>query len=272
MTAQIIEHNRKAAAMWGSGGRAYDEISRSIAGAIEHCVTRLYPVRGERIADIATGTGWTARAVAQFGAEVVGIDIAEGMLDAARDIAREQGLSIDYRLGDAEAFPFSDAAFDAVISTFGVMFAPDQQRAATELARVIRPRGRVAIAAWTPDSNAVKLRQVLQPFMTPAPTVLTSPPPSPFLWGTHGWTRDAFGDKFRVASEGGTVISRFRSAEAAWKTYAAGFGPVRAVAAGLQGDALGAMQRAVVDWTAQFSTDLGIAIPFDYLVTIANRD
>jgi SAM-dependent methyltransferase len=271
MDAQIMEHNRKPAAMWGSGGRAYDEISRSIIGAIEHCVTRLCPVRGERVADIATGTGWTSRAVAQFGAEIVGIDIAEGLLAAARDISREQGLSIDYRLGDAEALPFSDGAFDAVISTFGVMFAPNQRRAAAKLARVTRPGGRVAIAAWTPGSNAVQLRQVLQPFITPAPTLPPSPPPSPFVWVTHEWLRDAFGGNFRVASEEGTVMSRFRSAEAAWEAYAAGFGPVRAVAGGLQGEALAEMRQAFVDWAAQFNTGLGIAIPFDYLVTIANR-
>jgi hypothetical protein len=148
------------------------------------------------------------------------------------------------------------------------MFAPDQQRAAGELARVTRSGGRVAIAAWTPDSNAVKLRHVLQAFMAPPP----SSPPSPFVWGTHKWVRDAFDGNFRVASEGGTVVSRFRSAEAAWEAYIAGFGPVRAVAGGLQGEELAAMRQAVINWVAQFSTGLGIAIPFDYLVTVANRN
>src|SRR5262249_40849023 len=148
-----------------------------------------------------------------------------------------------------EALPFSDGSFDAVISTFGVMFAPDQQRAAAELARVTRPGGRIAIAAWTPDSNAVKMRQVLQPFMTPSPA---SPPPSPFVWGMHEWLRDAFGGKFRVASEEGTVMGRFRSMEAAWEAYVAGFGPVRAVASGLQGEALAEMRQAVLGWVAQF--------------------
>src|SRR5690349_12103302 len=108
MSETIREHNKKAAAMWGSGGRAYDAVNRSVADAIEHCVLRLNPVRGERVADVATGTGWTSRAVASRGVEVVGIDIAEGMLSAAREIAREQALAIDYQLGDAEALPFSD--------------------------------------------------------------------------------------------------------------------------------------------------------------------
>src|SRR5690348_4937921 len=108
--------------MWGSGGRAYDTVSASVADAIEYCVLRLNPVRGEKVVDVATGTGWTSRAVARRGAEVVGIGIAEGMLSAAREIAHEQGLAISYQLGDAEALPFPDAEFDAVISTFGLMF------------------------------------------------------------------------------------------------------------------------------------------------------
>jgi SAM-dependent methyltransferase len=183
-----MNHNLKAAAMWGGGGRAYDEISRSVASAIEHCVTRLQPKPGEQIADIATGTGWTSRLVARSGAQVTGVDIAEGMLAGAREIAQEQGLAIDYRLGDAEALPFDDGTFDAVISTFGVMFAPDQSRAAAELARVCKRGGRLAIAAWTPDSEAVKFRQVLQPFMAAPPP---PSPPSPFVWGTRDWLAGA---------------------------------------------------------------------------------
>jgi SAM-dependent methyltransferase len=257
----------KAAAMWGSGGRAYDAISRSVAGANEHCVVRLNPSRGENIADVATGTGWTSRAVARSGAKVVGIDIAEGMLSAAREIAREQGLTIDYQLGDAEALPFPDAAFDSVISTFGVMFAPDQARAAAELARVCKRGGRVAIAAWTPTSQAVTLRQALQPFMGAPPT----PPPSPFVWGTREWTRSTLGRDFRIAAEEGTVISRFSSAEEVWDVYSRGFGPVMAVAASLDVGRRDELRKTVIEWATQFRTDLGTAIPLDYLVTIGQR-
>jgi len=178
------EHNyqgaqSKAAALWGSGGRAYDRISRSVTGAIEHCVDRLNPIPGERIADVATGTGWASRSVARLGGQVVGVDIDGPLLDAAREITLEQNLAIEYRLGDAEALPLGDGEFDGVISTFGVMFAPDQQRAASELARVCRSGGRLAIAAWLPESNAVKMRQVLQPY-APTPPVA---PPSPFVCG-----------------------------------------------------------------------------------------
>lgn len=268
MPELIREHNKRAAAMWGSGGRAYDAISRSVAGAIEHCVIRLNPSRGENIADIATGTGWTSREVAHSGAKVVGIDIAEGMLLAAQEIAHERGLAINYQLGDAEALPFPDATFDGVISTFGVMFAPDQARAAEELARVCKRGGRVAIAAWTPTSHAVTLRQALQPFMGAPPT---SPPPSPFAWGTREWTGATLGRDFQVASEEGTVISCFSSGEAAWDVYSRGFGPVMAVAAGLDAGRRDELRHAFIEWATQFRTDLGIGIPLDYLVTIGHR-
>jgi SAM-dependent methyltransferase len=267
MNAPVREHNLKAAAMWSGGGRAYDEISRSIAGAIQHTVTRLNPARGERVADVATGTGWTSREVARRGADVVGVDIAEGLLAAARDIAREQGLAITYELGDAEALPFGDGAFDAVISTFGVMFAADQQRAATELARICRPGGRVAIAAWTPDSQAVSLRKVLVPFMAPPP----SPSPSPFVWGTPDWVGATLGRDFRVNSEEGTVMTRFASAEASWEAHVNGFGPVTAVAASLDEARRKELRQAFIAWTEQFRTGLGVTIPLEYLVTVGDR-
>src|SRR5690606_30715590 len=114
--------NERPAAVWSAGGKDYDQISRGIADAIEHTVMRLNPQPGERILDLATGTGWTSRVVARRGAGVIGVDIAEGLIDAARARADEARLSIDYQIGDAEDLPFEDGAFDAVVSTFGVMF------------------------------------------------------------------------------------------------------------------------------------------------------
>jgi SAM-dependent methyltransferase len=268
MHATIKDHNLKAAAMWSAGGRAYDDISRSIAAAIDHCVTRLNPTLGQRVADVATGTGWTSRQVARRGANVVGVDFAEGMLTVARDIAREQHLAIDYRIGDAEALPFEDGELDAVISTFGVMFAPDQQRVAAELARVCRRGGRIAIAAWTPNSQVVTLRQLMIPFM-PAPPA--SPPPSPFVWGTREWLKTTLGHDFRLGFEEGTSLSRFPSVDAAWDAHATGFPPVIAVMSGLDAERQGALKSVFGDWAKPFCTGLGITIPFDYLITVGER-
>jgi ubiquinone/menaquinone biosynthesis C-methylase UbiE len=266
METVIKDHNLKAAAMWSGGGRAYDKISQSISGAIDHCVERLNPVDGERVADVATGTGWTSRTVARLGAHVIGVDIADGLLRAASEIAQEQGLSIEYRRGDAEELPFEEGEFDAVISTFGVMFAPGQQAAAAELARICRSGGRLAIAAWLPDSNAVALRNVLAPFMMASP-----PPPSPFLWGTRDWMTTTLGSSFDLGFEQGVVVSRFPSPEAAWEVYAEGFGPVRALASSLEGPRREELRTVFVTWLEQFCTALGVSLPFDYLVSIGRR-
>src|SRR4051794_12513052 len=133
---RIQPHNQRPAAVWSAGGADYDAISRGIADAIEHCVLRLNPQPGERILDLSTGTGWTARSVARRGAVVTGVDIAEDLLATAREKAAAERLAIAYELGDAEQLPFADGTFDAVISTFGVMFASRPEAAAAELARV----------------------------------------------------------------------------------------------------------------------------------------
>ena len=145
MDATIQSHNQKPAAVWSSGGSAYDAISRGIADSIEHCVLRLGPRQGERILDLATGTGWTSRAVARRGAKVVGADIASDLVAAAKARAAAEGLDIEYRIGDAEKLPFADGEFDAVISTCGVMFASRPEAAASELGRVCRKGGRIAL-------------------------------------------------------------------------------------------------------------------------------
>ena len=119
----IQPHNERAAATWGSGGAGYDRVSECIADSIEHMLNRLDIQRGERVLDLATGTGWTARRLAQKGAAVTGVDIGSGVIDAARDIARDANVAIDFLVGDAEAVDLPSASFDVITSTCGVMFA-----------------------------------------------------------------------------------------------------------------------------------------------------
>jgi len=109
-------HNQRPAAVWNSGGSAYDKISRGIADSIEHCVLRLDPQPGEHILDLSTVTGWTSRSVARRGARVTGVDIAADLVAAAQSTAKAEGLAIEYRIGDAESLPFADSEFDAVVS------------------------------------------------------------------------------------------------------------------------------------------------------------
>ena len=265
--ALVLDKNTKAAGMWSSGGRAYDEVSRGVSEGIRHCVMRLDPKEGERILDIATGTGLTARYISHSGAKVTGVDIADGLLEAARQLSEEEGLSIDWQLGDAEKLPFDEASFDGAASTFGIMFATNQDAAISELARVVRSDGRIAIAAWLPSSQVVALRNVIASFMSAPP----SPPPSPFNWGDPDWLKGALGAYFELCHETGEVTHRLPNAEEAWRVYEVGYGPMRVTSQALDDEKRTELKAAFVDWVSQFRTDLGIALPYQYLLTVGIR-
>jgi SAM-dependent methyltransferase len=258
MSSTIQQHNERPAAVWGSGGRHYDEISRGIADSIEHCVLRLSPQQGENILDLSTGTGWTSRSVARRGARVVGADIAGELLAAAR--ANE--------VGDAESLPFETGEFDAVISTYGVMFASRPEAAASELARVCRRGGRIALTTWVSDSNVAKMFEVMKRYMASPP----SPAPrSPFEWGNTDRLRQLLGPYFNLRFERGTSFYREPSGEAAWDTFSIGYGPTRALALSLDPERRSALREDFIAFHESFSNDLGICVPREYWVTLGQR-
>lgn len=261
----IQPHNDKPAKVWSSGGLAYDEISRQIASALEHCVRRLQPRPGERILDLATGTGWTSRLLASRGAQVVGVDIAEDLIGAARTIGQTQGLHIAYEVGDAEALRFEDGAFDAVVSTFGVMFASRPEAAVAEVCRVCRQGGRIALTTWTPDGNVFEMFKVMRAHMPPPPSPA---PPSPFAWGSRDRIRELFGNAFDLGFEDGVTVYHDRDGEAVWQTFASGYGPTRALAASLNDERRAALKRDFVAFHDRFAAPLGISMPRQYLLTL----
>ena len=268
MDGKIQQHNERPAAVWSSGGKDYDQISRGIADSIEHCVMRLDPKPGERILDLSTGTGWTSRLVARRGAAVIGADIAADLLEAARAQARAEGLSIEYQVGDAEGLPFEDSAFDAVVSTCGVMFASRQEAAAAELARVCRKAGRIALTTWLADSSVFQMFQVMKKYMPPPP----SPPPrSPFEWGRIERIRELLGNDFDLRFEKGVSYYREPTAEAAWETFSTGYGPTRALAGNLEPDRREALRQDFIAFHAGFPTELGICVPREYWLTVGAR-
>lgn len=268
MDSTIQSHNQKPAAVWSSGGGAYDAVSRGIADSIEHCVLRLNPKPGERILDLATGTGWTSRVVARRGAKVVGADIASDLVEAAKARAKAEGLDIEYRIGDAEQLPFADGEFDAVISTCGIMFATRQESAASELGRVCRKGGRIALTTWLSDSNLFKMFQVMKPYMAPPPTPA---PPSPFEWGRTERIKELLGRDFDLKFEKGVSHYREPNGEAAWTTFSTGYGPTKSLAASLDDARRAELRRDFIAFHDGFPTDLGICVPREYWVTIGLR-
>ncbi|MCC5859642.1 MAG: methyltransferase domain-containing protein [Ectothiorhodospiraceae bacterium] len=266
--SRVRAHNAGPSAVWSSGGAAYDRISHGILDAIEHAVNRLEPEGAERILDVATGTGWAARRLAERNPDVTGVDFAPEMLSAARRLASTRGLDITFMEGDAEALPFEDGAFDAVISTFGVMFAQHPEDAAAELSRVCRPGGRLVLAVWTPDGTVHDMFRIIKGYM---PKPEGSPPPSPFEWGSRERVRELLGEAFDLRFEHGTSYYREPDADAAWRAFSAGYGPVRTLADKLDADRREQFRKEFTAFHEVFADEFGITVPRTYLVIRGTR-
>jgi len=261
----ILPHNQRAGLAWGAGGEAYDAISENVADGIAHVVNRVWPAPGERFLDIATGTGWTARSLAARGAVVTGIDIGEGVIEAARRL----GPGIDFQVGDAEALAFADGSFDGVTSTFGVMFVVRPEIAAAELARVTRKGGRIGLVTWVPNGPVGEIFGLMRRYMPPPPT--GEPTPSPFEWGQEGRVRQLLDQAFELTFERGTTVLRMPSGQEVWDIYVTGFGPTKILAASLGAEKRAALERDFIAMHEKYRTVAGVAMPREYLITIGVR-
>lgn len=262
----VLPHHDEAARMWNAGGAAYDLVSYAISDALAHTAQRLAAGPGDRVLDVATGTGWSARNVARNGARVTGVDIAADLLAAARILSGSAPTEIDFRQADAEMLPFEDAAFDGVISTFGVMFAANQDRAAAELARVTRPGGRLCIAAWVPGGAVDTFFGIIGKHTgSPAPS------PSPMNWGDPDRVSTLLGDTFELAFETGVNRAYHESVDAIWDWYATGFGPVRRLIDSLDDAACAALKADVDAYHARYETPMGLTVKRDYLMIRGTR-
>ena len=197
--------------VWAAGD--YPAVARFITSAADAVVRAAGVGPGDHVLDVACGNGNAAIAAARAGAIATGVDITPELLDAARAVAPD----VEWIEGDAQDLPFDDDSFDAVLSTFGSMFAPDHQRTAAEIARVVRPGGRIAIASWTPEGSIGDF------FRTVAKHAPPPPGDSPLLWGTEAHVRELFG---AVTTERQAVRFQFASAQAAAEFYFHNFGPI----------------------------------------------
>lgn len=262
----IQAHNEKAAATWGSGGADYDRVSETIADSIEHVLNRLDIQPGERALDLATGTGWTARRLAQKGAKVTGVDLGAGVIEAARRLAKQANLDINFMVGDAEQLDFPSGSFDVITSTCGVMFASRPEAVASELARVCRKGGRIGLTTWPPKGTIADMFQMMRPYM-PAPP--NPAPPSPFEWGREERVRELLGNAFDLQFETGTTVLRLPSGEAVWKVFGQGYGPTKTLHQAT--DRKEELRRDFISFHEAHRTPMGIAMPRDYLVVIGTR-
>ena len=186
------------------------------------------------------------------------------MIEAAKALAPD----IDFRVADAEALPFEDASFDAVTSTFGVMFVAQPEIAAHEINRVCKSGGCLGLLTWVPEGTVTGFFRMMQSYMPPPPT---NPPPSPFEWGRPERIFGLLGDAFELVFETGTTTLRMSNGESVWELFINGFGPIKTLAASLDPERKEQLKRDFLAFHERYRTDLGIAMPRDYLVTIGYR-
>jgi ubiquinone/menaquinone biosynthesis C-methylase UbiE len=252
---------------WASGD--YAAVASRIQPMAELLVDAADLRAGSRVLDVATGSGNAALAAARLDCDVTAIDYVPELLDRARDRARAEAFDIDFTIGDAEALAFADGSFDAVLSVVGVMFATDQERAASELLRVCRPGGTIALANWTPSSF------VGDNFRTVGRHV---PPPavrSPLEWGTEDRLGQLLGpgvSELLVRTR--AFVFRFPSAQVFAAFFRDNYGPVHTAFAKLDESGQDALFGDLTELAAtrnRAASGSAVAIPGEYLEVIATR-
>jgi len=258
--------NRQQAA-WASGDYAVIGTTLQIVGEqlAEACDLRW----DERVLDVAAGNGNATLAAARRGCNVTSTDYVSELLERGAQRARAEGLNVQFQVADAEALPFPDASFDAVLSTFGVMFAPDQVTAAAELARVCRPGGRIGLANWTPEGF---IGQVFKTLGRHIPPPAGLQPPS--RWGVEAHLRALFGDHAAAIAVTPRMFNfRYRSAAHFIDVFRTWYGPVHKAFASLPADRAAALETDLTDLIDGMNRagPNALVVPGEYLEIVVTR-
>ena len=256
----------KQQAMWASGDFAVIGTTLQIVGEL---LAEAADVRaGERVLDVAAGNGNATLAAARRFARVTSTDYVPALLERGRQRADAEGVNVTFEVADAEALPYADGSFDAVLSTFGVMFAPDHRRAAAELLRVTRPGGRIGLASWTPEGFLGDLFRTVARHVPPVPGVQ-----SPLLWGTRPHLAELFARTSGVEHTIRHFAFRYRSPEHFVDVFREFYGPVHKAFAALGPDGQAALETDLLTLLrmADRGGAAGLVIPAEYLETVITR-
>ena len=223
----------------------------------------------QRVLDVATGNGATALAAARRYADVVGVDFVPALLERARLRADADGFPIEFREGDAQALPFESGSFDRVLSTFGVMFAPDQARAAAELVRVCKPGGKIGLACWTPEGVLGESFRLISRYAPPPPGLEPA-----MSWGTEAHLRKLFGASIaRWQLVRKDFVFRYRSFEHWLEIFRTYYGPVRMTLKNLDAEKRGALVEDLREMLERWnrSGDRTLVYPGEYLEAVLTK-
>ena len=246
---------------WASGDYAVIGTTLQIVGEnlAEACDLRC----DEQVLDVAAGNGNATLAAARRGCQVTSTDYVAALLERGQDRARAEHLDVIFQVADAEALPFADESYDAVLSTFGVMFAPDQATAAAELARVCRRGGRIGLANWTPEGFVGQMFKVLGRHVPPPP--IAQPPSN---WGTEAWLHSHFNEReFLLQVTRRTFNFRYRSAAHFIDIFRHWYGPVHKAFAALPPESAQALESDLADLLNRSNRvgEKSLVVPSEYL-------
>jgi SAM-dependent methyltransferase len=255
--------------MWAWGD--YPRIVHDVVAPLGPVLVEAAGVRaGQRVLDVAAGTGNAAVHAARAGADVVATDLTPQLLEVGEREAREQGLALAWEVADAEALPYADADFDAVLSCIGVMFAPHHQAAADELVRVCRPGGTIGLLSWTPTGFVGEMFATMKPYAAPPPAGVQPPP----LWGSAEYVAGLLGDRADlVDARTATVrVEVFATPESFRDGFKAWYGPTIGVYRHLADapDRAAALDRDLADLARRYQQRDG-AMEWEYQVVTATR-
>ncbi|MEX3011541.1 class I SAM-dependent methyltransferase [Hoeflea sp. TYP-13] len=245
---------------WSSGDYGKIGITLQITGEELAEAANIAP--GSTVLDVAAGNGNATLAFARRWCVVTSTDYVATLLEAGRQRADAEGLDATFRVADAENLPFDDGQFDGVVSTFGVMFAPNQQRAAAEMVRVCRSGGKIALANWTPDSFIGALFKTIGKY-APAPAGLDSPT----LWGARGWVGETFKPQAQsISIKVKRFGFRYPSPQYFVDFFRTFYGPVHKTFLMLENEQRKALNDDILDTIAEFdiAEDGTMLVPSDY--------
>ena len=238
------ELKQRHANMWASGD--YPQMVETFLIPIGERLAEALPIEpGMRVLDVAAGTGNASIPVAARGARVTASDLTPELLEAGRNRPEAEGLDIEWVTADAENLPFEDGSFDVVMSSIGVMFAPQHERAAAEMVRVCRPGGTIGLLSWTPEGMIGDLFKEMKPFAPPPPPGAQSPP----LWGSPDHMRELFGDQvdFHTLERDNLKVTAFEDARDYGEHFKAYYGPTIATRKNAEGNGRAEEFDAVLD-------------------------
>jgi SAM-dependent methyltransferase len=267
VTADLAVMKTRQQAAWSSGNYAIVGTTLQIVG--EELCEALDLRAGRKVLDVAAGNGMATQAAARRWCDVISTDYVPSLLERGRARALAEGLTIGFREADAEALPFADGTFDTVVSTFGVMFTPNQDRAAAELLRVCKTSGQIGLANWTPDGFIGQLFKTLGKYL---------PPPagakSPLLWGTRGRLAELFGPAtLSIRAESRNFNFRYRSAEHFLDVFKNYYGPMLKAFAALDETKQNGLKHDLYALVARMNKadDGTMVVPSEYLEIVITK-